>query len=208
MRGPIAAMAVGFGALLGILACSGDDERPPDAELACPEDEQPCITGEGSSGGGTTPSDTDAGTSGGDASAATDEVVRIIGDLEIFTDDDFLQTALFSGDGEVFAQAPDNDYVMAPISGDSFEVEGVLAGVPVWAGFMPAYGSDLLTTILAYDTTAGERLVLPVVQASTFDLMLTGMTQAVTRDEGAAQIVMFFVDENLNPVPNVLVEPP
>ena len=176
-----------------VLGCSEDPERPAGID-PCAGDAEGCVdpqTGENGAGG----SAGSAGSSSVSAGAGGETVLR--GVVMEFTDDQFLYVDQFPGEAEVFADGPDGETVVGTYDGvNAFTLEGVLATERGWVGAAPTdSASDLLPTLHPVDTTSGAAVQLPLARASDVDLILQLGTAPLQRDEGAAQLVLRFVDD-------------
>jgi hypothetical protein len=178
----------------GVWACQNDVERFPRA--GCNGEDCPIMPP--FSGGGTAPRlDT------GLPDVPADAVAQLSGTVQVFSGDDFQNTSLFPGTAEIRAEGPAGGEVITTFDGrNPFLLEGVRFDRHVWITAVPASPPDqALPTLMAFDTTQTDPVVVTLVRGLTLDSIYSVITTPITRTAGTGQVVLRFVNDAATPSP-------
>jgi hypothetical protein len=179
------------------VACASKHDRPANAQLNCEAGNctpPPSGGGVGGKDGGTSDAPVDA--PGG---------VVVAGSVKLITSDDFATAVPFPDPAKVEMEGATGLTVEGTYDGTAFSVSGVLSSPVVWATVTPSVATAMPTIQPAATDTGGD-IELHVVQPSVIDTVYSLLTIPVTREVGAAHVVIRFLDATSgNPVTDIAV---
>jgi hypothetical protein len=109
-----------------------------------------------------------------------------------------------SGSFTVVVPGANSKDLSQKVSAD-FSIGGVKWSETLWLSASPGTSTDLLTGLIALDTTRNTTTLIPVVRRSTLELVAAVLTSPLTLNTTDGQVVLRFVDKNNEPVTGIKV---
>ncbi|MGC4065861.1 MAG: hypothetical protein QM784_14665 [Polyangiaceae bacterium] len=187
-----------IGMFVGCMAKESD--HPPDLDCSngnCNSDGSKVSAGSSTGGTGSDTSTSSAGTAG---QATLDGQIVEVDEPDFSVSDSPTATGSFT----VTVPGADGKNIQQSTSA-LFSVETVRVAKNLWLTAKPATGANLLTGVVALNTTRDTDTVVPVVRRSALELVAYGLTLPVTLDKDKGQVVLRFVDDSGAPVKGVSV---
>lgn len=183
------------------LGCQEGDARPPPS-VSCSEPDSGCGPFPPAGGGGTR----DSGADGGRSDSGTNPLAELVGTV-VALGSDFSTELPFPGTGTIHAEARRGGFVSTGFDGqNAFRLGGIRVAEMTWVGVRPAAANGpTLATLQALDTRSDAAVELAAIQAEALDFIYQLITLPITRQAGAGQVVVFFVDDADKPVAGLTV---
>ena len=178
-------------AALCALGCQESDARPPPSASCSVPDSGCGPYPPGGSGGGR-----DGGADGGRSDSGANPLAELVGTV-VALGSDFSTELPFPGTATIHAEARRGGFVSTGFDGqNAFRLGGIRVAEMTWVGVKPAAANGpTLATLQALDTRSDSTVELAAIQAEAIDFIYQLVTLPITRQAGAGQVVVFFVDD-------------